>query len=126
MEGRESINHGFDEIQKPSQMLESIVGHFNNDRPIKLDTFCKLSASLKQHFKIKVENSNSNINKLVSEEDISNLMSLVYNVIGMNSETVEQDQNSSHHSSLGGKDPEIIILSGKPYLRILNHKWGFS
>ena len=100
-------------------MLESIAGHFNNDRPIKLETFCKLSASLKQHFKIKVENT-SNKSKQISEEDVSNLMSIVHNVIGMNNETVEQDQNSSHHSSLGGKDPEIIILSGMSYFPIIS------
>ena len=103
-------------------MLESIAGHFNNDRPIKLETFCKLSTSLKQHFKIKVENNASNKIKLVSEEDVSNLMSIVHNVIGMNSETIDQDQNSSRHSSLGGKDPEIIILSGKLYFHIICFK----
>ena len=113
MEGRDSNNQITDEAQNPLPLLELIAGSLNNDRPIKLDTFHKLSASLKQHFKIKIEQGASNQNKTMSEDTVSNLMTIVHNVIGANTENLEMDQNSSHQSSLGSKDPEIVILSGR-------------
>ena len=97
-------------MKKPDQILESIVWHFNNDRPIKLETFCQLTTSLKQHFKIKMENGTSNKS---NEDDVSNLISLVHSLIGINSEPTDQEHNSSLQASLSGKDPELIILSGK-------------
>ena len=113
MEGRDGNNQITDEAQNPLPLLELIAGSLNNDRPIKLDTFHKLSASLKQHFKIKIEQGASNQNKTMSEDTVSNLMTIVHNVIGANTENLEMDHNSSHQSSLGSKDPEIVILSGR-------------
>ena len=98
-----------DSIQTPDQILESIARHFSNDRPIKMETFCQLTTSLKQHFKVKVESGTSNIN---NEDDVSNLITLVHSVVGINSEAIDQDHNSLQ-ASLSGKDPELIILSGK-------------
>ena len=112
-EGRECSNQFNDGEQKPFHLLESIAGHLNNDRPIKLETFHKLSVCLKQHFKIKFENDASTQNQSTSEDTISNLMSIVNNVIGMNNETIDNDQSSSHYSTLSGKDQEMIILLGK-------------
>ena len=113
MEGRESNNQGNDDVQKPVYILETIAGHLNNDRPIKLDIFHKLTVSLKQHFKFKAENGSSNQKKLITDESISNLVSIVHNVIGINTDTMEYDQNSSLHSNLSSKDQDLVILSGK-------------
>ena len=113
MEGKDGNNQIADEAQNPLPLLELIAGSLNNDRPIKLDTFHKLSASLKQHFKLKMEHGASNQNKIMSDDTVSNLMTIVHNVIGANTENLEMDQNSSHQSSLSSKDPETVILSGK-------------
>ena len=113
MEGKDGNNQIADEAQNPLPLLELIAGSLNNDRPIKLDTFHKLSASLKQHFKMKMEHGASNQNKIMSDDTVSNLMTIVHNVIGANTENLEMDQNSSHQSSLSNKDPETVILSGK-------------
>ena len=113
MEGRDGNIQIADEAENPLPLLELIAGSLNNDRPIKLDTFHKLSASLKQHFKMKMEQGASNQNKIMSDDTVSNLMTIVHNVIGANTENLEVDQNSSHQSSLGSKDPEIVILSGR-------------
>ena len=118
LEGRESNSQGYDDIQKPAHLLEVIAGHLNNDRPIKLDILHRLTVSLKQHFKFKAENSGSKQKKLMSDESISNLVSIVHNVIGKNSDTMEYDQNSSLHSNLSSKDQDLIILSGKSIVHI--------
>merc|ERR1712038_2143898 len=86
------------------------MGHLNNDRPIKLETFHRLTISLKQHFKVKSESTVANQKKLNSDETISNLMSIVHNVIGLNSDTIDHEQNSLH-SNLSSKDQDLIILS---------------
>ena len=62
---------------------------------------------------MKFENDASTQNQITSEDTISNLMSIVNNVIGMNNETIDNDQSSSHYSTLSGKDQEMIILLGK-------------
>ena len=113
VEGRESSDQRHDDIQKPAHLLEVIAGLLNNDRPIKLDIFHKLTVSLKQHFKFKAENGSSNQKKLITDESISNLVSIVHNVIGINTDTMEYDQNSSLHSNLSSKDQDLVILSGK-------------
>ena len=113
MEGRDGNIQIADEAENPRPLLELIAGSLNNDRPIKLDTFHKLSASLKRHFNIKMEQGASNQNKIMSDDTVSNLITIVHNVIGSNTENLEVDQNSSHQSSLGSKDPEIVILSGR-------------
>ena len=118
MEGRESNNQGNDDVQKPVYILETIAGHLNNDRPIKLDTFHRLTISLKQHFKYKSESNVSNQKKLISDETISNLISIIHNVIGLNSDTIDHEQNSLH-SNLSSKDQDLIILSGKQIVHLI-------
>ena len=100
-----------DSLQPPSQILESIGWHFTNDKPLKLETFRKLSDSLRQHSKTELENGGDASSSKVVAPDGSVLMSLVHNVVtGLNTEPVEQEHQNSNFS---GKDPELIILSGK-------------
>ena len=53
LDAQDSINQEFSNVQRLLPMLESIAESFITDRPIKLETFSKLSIILKQHCKIK-------------------------------------------------------------------------
>ena len=97
---------------------ERIAGQGSDYRPIKLDTFHRLTISLKQHFKFKSESNVSNQKKLISDETISNLISIIHNVIGLNSDTIDHEQNSLH-SNLSSKDQDLIILSGKQIVHLI-------